>query len=237
MPTDEQPGHLQLIATADGSNTIYNSHVGENYHSRNGALQESRHVFINQGLQYFLEHSGNLAPSVSVLEVGFGTGLNFLLSADYCTQQQIQLYYTGVEAYPLSNDLISQTGYDNYVPGEIWDAFIASYRQSMTSVVQLNDYCQLQIAARKLADYRNEHLFDVIYFDAFASAHQPEMWEEAAITHTLKFLKPGGVFVTYAITGNLKRIIKSLGLKVQKAPGAPGKREMLRAVSVEVSSE
>jgi tRNA U34 5-methylaminomethyl-2-thiouridine-forming methyltransferase MnmC len=231
MHSDEQPGHLQIVTTADGSNTIYNAHVGENYHSRNGALQESRHVFIQEGLQYFLENTTDLTPAVSILEVGFGTGLNFLLSADFCTEQQLQLHYTGIEAYPLTTEMISKTGYEQYISPSIWTNFLDSYRQSLVSPVKLNTYCQLQIAARKLVDFRSDQQFDVIYFDAFASAHQPEMWDEAAITHTLKFLKPGGVFVTYAITGNLKRTIKAYGLKVQKAPGAPGKREMLRAVS------
>jgi tRNA U34 5-methylaminomethyl-2-thiouridine-forming methyltransferase MnmC len=232
MHSDEQPGHLQIVTTADGSNTIYNAHVGENYHSRNGALQESRHVFIQQGLQYFLDNVADITPTVSILEIGFGTGLNFLLSADFCTRQQLQLYYTGIEAYPLTAETIGKTGYDQYISSSIWTSFLNSYRQSLVSPVKLNTYCQLQIAARKLLDFRSDNQFDVIYFDAFASAHQPEMWDEAAITHTLKFLKPGGIFVTYAITGNLKRIIKALGLKVEKAPGAPGKREMLRAISV-----
>jgi tRNA U34 5-methylaminomethyl-2-thiouridine-forming methyltransferase MnmC len=228
----DHQGHLQIVTTADGSNTIHNALVGENYHSRHGALQESLHVFINSGLAYFLEHTPEIAPAVSVLEVGFGTGLNFLLSADYCTKRRVTLHYTGIEAYPLSADMATKTGYDQYVSPDIWASFASSYRQSLMSVVQLNDYCQLQIAGRKLADFRSEVQYDVIYFDAFASVHQPEMWEEDAITHTLKFLKPGGVFVTYAITGNLKRIIKGLGLKVQKVPGAPGKREMLRALSL-----
>jgi tRNA U34 5-methylaminomethyl-2-thiouridine-forming methyltransferase MnmC len=231
MSLDEQPAHLQIVTTADGSNTIYNSHVGENYHSRHGALQESRHVFIQSGLQYFLNSSVNIPPVITVLEVGFGTGLNFLLSADFCTQEQVLLNYTGIEAYPLSNGLISQTGYDQYVPPAIWQSFLDSYWQSLLGPVKISPVCQLQIAARKLMDFRSEERFDVIYFDAFAAAHQPEMWGEETIIHTLKFLKPGGVFVTYAITGNLKRTIKALGLKVEKAPGAPGKREMLRAVS------
>ena len=96
---NDQPNHLQLVATADGSNTIYNAQVGENYHSRHGALQESKHVFLNAGLAYFISTSA--AKNVSVLEVGLGTGLNFLLTADYCTQNGIQLNYTGIEAYPL----------------------------------------------------------------------------------------------------------------------------------------
>lgn len=218
---------LEIVRTEDGSNTIYNSEVGENYHSRHGALQESRHVFLKSGLEYFL--SANKTDNVSILEVGFGTGLNFLLSADYCTAQNINLEYTGIEAYPLSNEMIAQTGYDEYITLSLWQQFVSNYSDSLNHSVEINQNCKLQIAHCKLEDFRSEVKYDIIYFDAFAVAHQPEMWNEAAITHTLKFLKPGGIFVTYAITGNLKRIIKGLGLRVEKAPGAPGKREMLRA--------
>jgi len=229
---------LEIVRTEDGSNTIFNSEVGENYHSRHGALQESRHVFLKSGLQYFFEQTNKVAPTggdlegagVSILEVGFGTGLNFLLSADYCIAQNIALDYTGIEAYPVPEDMIAQTGYDEYVSVAIWDQFIVLYPGSLQHPVELNKNCKLQIANCKLNDFASERQYDVIYFDAFAAAYQPEMWDEAAITHTLQFLKPGGVFVTYAITGNLKRTIKSLGLKVEKAPGAPGKREMLRAL-------
>jgi len=221
--------HLSLRPTADGSNTIYNAHVGDNYHSRNGALQESRHVFLQSGLLYFLEARLSRPSSVSILEVGFGTGLNFLLSADFCNKEQILLNYTGIEAYPLSKELISQTGYGDYVADNTWTPFLHSYLQLLGKPITLNAFAQLAIAPVKLMDFSSVEKFDVIYFDAFAVAHQPEMWDDAAIAHTLQFLKPGGVFVTYAITGNLKRSIKALGLKVEKAPGAPGKREMLRA--------
>lgn len=218
---------LEIVRTEDGSNTIYNSEVGENYHSKHGALQESRHVFLRSGLEYFL--SINNTNSVSILEVGFGTGLNFLLSADYCTTQNITLDYIGIEAYPVPESMIAQTGYDEYVSPEIWKQFISLYPGSLRHPVELNKNCQLQIANCKLNDFSSDRKYDIIYFDAFAVSYQPEMWDEAAITHTLRFLKPGGIFVTYAITGNLKRTIKGLGLKVEKAPGAPGKREMLRA--------
>nr|WP_067056144.1 tRNA (5-methylaminomethyl-2-thiouridine)(34)-methyltransferase MnmD [Mucilaginibacter sp. L294] len=231
MGTDQSASHLQIVTTADGSNTIYNALVGENYHSRNGALQESLHVFVQSGLEYFLENSNTNNNDVSILEVGFGTGLNFLLTANVCTQQQINLIYTGIEAYPLTDEMLSQTGYGQYVPAPVWQSMLQNYRASLKSLTQLNNYVQLQIAPTALADFTSLIKYDIIYFDAFAVAHQPEMWSEEAITHTLKFLKPGGVFVTYAITGNLKRTIKALGLKVEKAPGAPGKREMLRAVS------
>ncbi|MGZ3776665.1 MAG: tRNA (5-methylaminomethyl-2-thiouridine)(34)-methyltransferase MnmD [Mucilaginibacter sp.] len=219
---------LEFVVTADGSKTIYNSEVGENYHSRHGALQESRHVFLRSGLEHFL--ANNQVQEISVLEVGFGTGLNFLLSADHCIDNKVKLNYTGIEAYPLTAEMISQTGYDHYIPPITWKSFIEQYPNSLTDLVQVGQYCWLEIANCKLLDFKSDKQYDVIYFDAFASIHQPEMWNEDAISHTLNFLKPGGVFVTYAITGNLKRIIKSLGLRVEKAPGAPGKREMLRAI-------
>jgi tRNA U34 5-methylaminomethyl-2-thiouridine-forming methyltransferase MnmC len=223
---------LQIVKTADGSNTIYNAQVGENYHSKHGALQESRHVFVNSGLQYFLDRVGDLEMPVSVLEVGFGTGLNFLLSADCCDQKYISLNYTGIEAYPLTKEMISQTGYDQYIPAKLWQQFIEQYPDALSGEAFINPNCKLQIAHCQLLHFQSAQLYDIIYFDAFAAAYQPEMWDETAIGHTIQYLKPGGVFVTYAITGNLKRALKVLGCKVEKAPGAPGKREMLRAVKI-----
>jgi len=220
---------LEIVKTADGSNTIFNTEVGEHYHSTHGALQESRHVFIHSGLAYFLENNP-AANSVSILEVGFGTGLNFLLSTDYCAHRNISLDYIGIEAYPLSPEMISTTDYDQYLSAETWKIFKENYQQALRVTTELKSNCKLQITNCKLQDFRSDRQFDLIYFDAFASARQPEMWEESAIGHTIKFLKPGGVFVTYAITGNLKRALKALGCKVEKVPGAPGKREMLRAV-------
>ena len=219
---------LSFVTTADGSKTIYNSLVGENYHSTHGALQESKHVFLGAGLQYFLAH--NHQKEISILEVGFGTGLNFLLSADYCTGKQVKLDYTGIEAYPLNEEMIGQTGYEEYVPDDVWSNFIKTYSLSLKQPVIINPLCQLQIAGCELLNFTSESQYDVIYFDAFASARQPEMWDEKSISHTIGFLKPGGIFVTYAITGNLKRTLKGLSLKVEKVPGAPGKREMLRAI-------
>ncbi len=221
---------LQLIQTADGSNTIFNSEIGENYHSKHGALQESQHVFLKSGLQYFL--SVKKASQVSILEVGSGTGLNFLLSADYCTQQQIKLDYVGIEAFPLNTELISQTGYEQYISKELWESFQGMYPSTINHKVKINVFCQLELVHRELLNFESPQLFDIVYFDAFAAVHQPEMWSEEAIAHTVLFLKPGGVFVTYAITGNLKRQLKAMNFKVEKVPGAPGKREMLRATKL-----
>ncbi|WP_295720860.1 tRNA (5-methylaminomethyl-2-thiouridine)(34)-methyltransferase MnmD [Mucilaginibacter sp.] len=219
---------LTIVTTADGSKTIYNAQVGELYHSRNGALQESQHVFVNSGLSYFLADTG--VNVVSILEVGFGTGLNFLLSADLCIAKKIQLNYTGIEAYPLTSQMMAQTGYDEYTSPQLWQTYLEKYPEALQTKVNLVNYIQLNIAGETLLNFKVDEKYDIIYFDAFAASRQPEMWEEEAINHVVNFLKPGGVFVTYAITGNLKRMLKALGLKIEKAPGAAGKREMLRAV-------
>lgn len=220
--------NLSIVTTADGSKTIYNAEVSELYHSRNGALQESRHVFVNSGLRYFLQN--NNINEVSILEVGFGTGLNFLLSADECIAKAIQLNYTGIEAYPLTPEMMAQTGYNEYVSPQLWQPYLEHYPEALLTKVNPINHCRLEIAKAKLLDFKTDEQYDIIYFDAFAASRQPEMWEETAINHVISFLKPGGVFVTYAITGNLKRMLKALGLKIEKAPGAAGKREMLRAV-------
>jgi tRNA U34 5-methylaminomethyl-2-thiouridine-forming methyltransferase MnmC len=145
MKPEEQQSHLQIVTTADGSNTIYNAQVGENYHSKHGALQESRHVFLQSGLEYFLEHSNGVNDSVSILEVGFGTGLNYLLTADYCLTQQIKLHYTGIEAYPLTAAMLGATGYEQYVAATTWTSFLTAYQQALTEVVRVGDYVELQV--------------------------------------------------------------------------------------------
>ena len=223
--------HLSFVTTGDGSISIYNASVGENYHSKHGALREAQHVFLKSGLQYFLEH--HPVQKVRVLEVGLGTGLNFLLTADFCTEQKITLDYTGIEAHPLPMDMISQTGYGEYVTPEIWNSFLENYPESINQSTAINSYCHLHTAHTPLDQFDSAERYDVLYFDAFAAIHQPEMWEFAALEHITRFLKPNGVFVTYAITGNLKRTMKALGFSIEKAPGAPGKREMLRAVKME----
>ena len=222
--------HLSFALTADGSKTIFNEKVGEHYHSRHGALQESKHVFLHTGLQYLLDR--DKTKNASILEVGFGTGLNFLVTADFCTEHQIKLNYTGIEAYPLKKEMICQTAYDQYVPEVLWQNFINRYENALIQQVEINSNCKLQIEPVKMLDFHSDQLFELIYFDAFAAIHQPEMWNLESLKHICSYLKKDGVFVTYAITGNLKRTMKELGFTIEKAPGAPGKNEMLRAVKM-----
>lgn len=219
---------MDYVITGDGSKTLYNEQVGEHYHSKHGALQEAKHVFLKSGLQFYLNQEPT--DAVSILEIGFGTGLNFILTADYCFAQQIKLDYCGIEAFPLDLTVIEQMEYNNFVAENVWNDFVPKYNMALKGEHTINELITLQVAHQKVLEFETEKMFDVIYFDAFAAVHQPEMWSDETLTHVTKFLKPGGVFVTYAITGNLKRSMKALGFAIEKAPGAPGKREMLRAI-------
>ncbi|RZL47513.1 MAG: tRNA (5-methylaminomethyl-2-thiouridylate)-methyltransferase [Pedobacter sp.] len=217
-----------LTKTADGSNTLFNETIGEHYHSAHGALQESKHVFIAAGLEFAIER--NPDQDIKVLEVGFGTGLNFILSFAHCEENNIKLNYTGIEAFPLTRDVIAETGYDKYLPNGVWTDFIENYEKALTTSQKLSSHCELTIAHTTLTEFKTNELFDVVYYDAFSVQHQPEMWTNEMIAHACSFIKPGGIFVSYAITGNLKRAVKACGFTIEKLPGAPGKREMLRAV-------
>jgi len=214
--------------TGDGSKTIFNAEVGECYHSKHGAVQESKHVFIKMGLEFLVEQ--NKPQAISILEIGFGTGLNFLQTLEYMDGKSIPLHYLGVEAYPLPIAALQQIGYDKAVQAHNWDLLIQNYENCLLQEQQLTACLRLEIAAVKILSLPVQAKFDLIYFDAFAAIHQPEMWSDETLAHVTGFLKPGGVFVTYAITGNLKRSMKALGFSIQKVPGAPGKREMLRAI-------
>lgn len=222
-----QVNALQLVETADGSTTIFDTIIGEHYHSRHGALQESRHVFLNEGLLHFLNDQDK--SDLAILEVGLGAGLNFLLSADFCLTHGINLNYVGIEPFPLPSSFVCQTGYVHYISDELWYSFIEKYELSVNNVMSINKFCQLQIAHCYLLAFQSEQRFDIIYFDAFSAIHQPDMWSFESIEHACRFLKPGGLFVTYAITGHLKRSLKKMGFSIEKVPGPPGKREMLRA--------
>ncbi len=240
VDNNSNKNNLELVKTNDGSVTIYHPGIGEHYHSHHGALQESKHVFLCSGLQFFLAKNAKKAEitteSVSILELGFGTGLNYLLTADYCSKNDITLRYTGIERYPLPQELMNKTGYSDFVAKDLANNFQLKYpailtNDSIQNGVEILDNSFLKIRVLDAIEFISDQTFDVLYFDAFSAIHQPEMWTKELLAHLCNFLNPGGVFVTYAITGNLKRILKSLGFQIEKAPGAPGKREMLRAIA------
>jgi tRNA U34 5-methylaminomethyl-2-thiouridine-forming methyltransferase MnmC len=218
----------KIITTADGSNTLFNDTIGEHYHSTHGAVQESEHVFIDAGLKYATTKFPD--QQISIFEVGFGTGLNFLLTLAHCKANNISLNYTGVEAFPITKEELMKTDYQKYVTEEIWTALLDNYEPAMTGQVNLFSGQKLSILLKTFQEVEPTATYHLIYYDAFSVRHQAEMWTDEVISHAAEFLLPGGIFVTYAITGKLKRALKTLGFTIQKLPGAAGKREMLRAI-------
>jgi len=166
------------------------------------------------------------------LEVGFGTGLNFLLTTDEAVKNGFGLDYCGIEAFPLAEETVFATGYGDFVSPAVWSAFEEGYGAALKGEAPLAPGVKWQIAACKALDFRTEKTFDLLYFDAFAAVRQPEMWTAETLGHVCQYLRPGGLFVTYAITGNLKRNMRELGFDIEKIPGPPGKREMLRGFKV-----
>jgi tRNA U34 5-methylaminomethyl-2-thiouridine-forming methyltransferase MnmC len=148
-------------------------------------------------------------------------------------QETIKLNYKGIEAFPVPSKIISESGYEAFVHDKsLWKSYKDNYDELIKgdSNIQMNPLVNLSMERNPVMESQPIPAFDIVYYDAFAPATQPEMWSTETISHVVKFLKPGGMFVTYSITGNLKRILVSLGFTIEKPKGAAGKREMLRAI-------
>jgi tRNA U34 5-methylaminomethyl-2-thiouridine-forming methyltransferase MnmC len=220
--------NIQLIQTADGSSSLLNVALNETYHSTHGAIQESAHVFIKNGLQFFVEKKHN--SSVSVFEVGFGTGLNALLALLFSKEKNIQVDYTSIEAFPIDWETARQLNYPAQLNG-VENHFAQLHEVEWNKKIKITDSFSLLKVKTNIQNFDSlVNQFDVIFFDAFAPAKQPEMWELPVLEKVTRSLKSNGVFVTYCAQGQLKRNLKSLGLVVESLPGPPGKREMVRAM-------
>lgn len=215
---------IKIIVTGDGSHSLFNEALDETYHSRHGALQESLHVFIVHGFRYFVQKQKS--KSVSILEVGFGTGLNALLTLAEAIESDISVAYTSLETYPLSEEVWVKLNYP-----DTHNRFKELHRAEWEKWSQINSQFKLLKLEKSLQDVElDSQPYDLIYFDAFAPTKQPELWELKVLEKVVKTLKSGGMFVTYCAKGQLKRDLKSLGLIVESLPGPPGKREMVRAL-------
>ncbi len=218
----------EVILTADGSKTIYIPEMDENYHSTNGALQEALHVFIQNGIRTL-----NPTAEITVFEMGFGTGLNALLTLVEAVNSDRTINYIGIEAYPVELELIKDISYEHLVDKQFTESFSLMHSLSWGEKHSFLTNFTFQKIHAKIQDYHPAKSFaDIVFFDAFGPKVQQEVWTIDVLKKMYDMLKPNGILVTYCAMGQMKRDLKSLGFKVEGLPGPPGKREMTRAVKL-----
>ncbi|MCU0356688.1 MAG: tRNA (5-methylaminomethyl-2-thiouridine)(34)-methyltransferase MnmD [Cyclobacteriaceae bacterium] len=216
---------IEIISTQDGSHTLRLAALNETYHSIHGAVQESKHVFIRHGFEAKVLQGNH---DLHILEVGFGTGLNALLTVHASRQHHVKVYYHSLEAYPLDEAIWSQLNY----PGETErNVFHQLHRVEWNHWNSITENFEFFKDTNKLEDaLLQATTYDLVYFDAFAPEKQPEMWTIAVFQKIYDAMKPGATLVTYCAKGQVKRDLKSIGFTVEALPGPPGKREMIRAI-------
>jgi tRNA U34 5-methylaminomethyl-2-thiouridine-forming methyltransferase MnmC len=222
----ENKGIMQLIITSDGSHTLYLPEMDEQYHSVNGAITESEYVYINMGFNYFP------GKNPKVFEVGFGTGLNCLLTALQAEKSKRPTNYISIEKYPLEKYIIEELNYGNLISLEAKDIFNKIHNCKWNEFVPVSKYFNLYKIKGDLIDidlnpFEN---CNVVYFDAFAPDKQPEIWTPEIFRKVYNIISPGGLLVTYSAKGEVRRQMAACGLEMERLPGPPGKNEMLRAI-------
>jgi tRNA U34 5-methylaminomethyl-2-thiouridine-forming methyltransferase MnmC len=222
--------NIKIITTEDGSHSLYHEGLKETYHSFHGALQESIHVFIEKGLRFWRTKSG-LPKQVNIFEVGFGTGLNALLAAQFAIENEVNIKFTTIEPFPLAMEVIKQLNYASSIgQDDLNDVFEELHTSKWEEKVKINSFFSIHKINTKLEDFQTNEKFDVLFFDAFAPSKQAELWMAALMQKCFNLLKVGGVFTTYSAKGQLKRDLKSVGFEVETLPGPPGKKEMVRGI-------
>ena len=220
---------ISRLDTQDGSHTLLSEKFGVSYHSKYGAIQESRHVFIEAGLHLKLP----VQKHIRILEMGFGTGLNALLSAAAIADRDNSISYHTVDAYPISPEEAETLNYPDLLAPYFAEAK-TFFRQMHTlpwgEEQQLGSNFSLLKLQQKLEEVDLDGPYDLIYFDAFAPSAQPELWSAEVLEKVVASMAPKAVFVTYCAKGVVKRTLRDLGLTVEGIPGPPGKREMTRAI-------
>jgi len=214
----------EIVKTSDGSTTIHLPDWNENYHSTHGAIQESNHVFIDKGFSVVLK------PEISILEIGFGTGLNCFLTILAAEKRKIEVNYVGVEAYPVTAKEAEQLNYVSELGVvEKQSVFNQLHGVSWGGNHQVLTGFSLEKRHQFFKEITDQNIFDLVYFDAFGAAHQPELWTKEVFETMFNAMKENGVLVTYCAKGSVRRAMQEVGFTVERLDGPPGKREMLRA--------
>jgi len=207
--------------TEDGSHTLFIPEMDEHFHSTHGAIQESMHVFIENGLKQ------TYSDKLTIFEVGFGTGLNALLTL--LNGSHIPIDYYSIEKYPLSKDEFASLNYAKKLHADCSEVFQALHECAWDQLIEITPNFRLHKINGDLQNISLEPLplFDLIYFDAFAPSKQPEMWQEAMLKKIATHTKKGGIFSTYTAKGDVRRSLIRLGFNTKRIPGPPGKKEIL----------
>ena len=223
---------IEILKTADGSPTLYLPELDETYHSRHGSVQEARHVFIEHGLNFVIREQKNeesADTTIQLLEVGFGTGLNALLTFQEAIQNPaLHIAYTSYETHPIAESIWSQLNYINEPNAS--ESYATLMQAPWNQNTPLHSNFEILKIDKAIQALEAKEQFDLIYFDAFGPRAQAEMWDVSVFQLLHRALKPSGVLVTYCAMGQFKRDLKSLGFVVERLPGPPGKREMTRAI-------
>jgi len=228
---------VEIITTGDGSHTLFSEQFNEIYHSRHGAIQESRHVYVMQGLDYVLSsplgEDARRADGVAVriLEIGFGTGLNTLLTMLEAEKRNLRVEYTALELYPVAIETIKELNYTQQLGYEYcYGPYHSLHLVRWNEMHELTHYFSFKKVNESVFTYHiSLATYHLIYFDAFAPNHQPEMWTAEVFQKMYDSLVPGGILVTYCSKGDVQRAMKVAGFTEEKLQGPPGKKEMLRA--------
>lgn len=219
---------LKLIKTDDGSFTLFVSELNEHYHSTFGAVNESRHIFINAGFNYFK----NISEQINIFELGFGTGLNAFLTLFRARKNKQKVNYTAIEPDPLNKNLFPRLNYFDFIKDKNAEKiFLRLHQNDRNKHTEISKGFFLLKIKSKIEDVILESdKYHLVYFDAFAPKVQPELWTEQIFQKVYNSMRNNGVLVTYSAKGMVKRNMISAGFKVEKLPGPRGKREFIRAV-------
>lgn len=217
----------EIFLTQDGSHSIFSSQFGVSYHSKYGALQETEHVFIREGLYPAMLGRENL----DILEIGFGSGLNALVTCREAIAREWSIRYETWEAFPLPEEQVVRLNFSQVLQApELQDTFLAMHRLEAGAWHELFPNFQFRRIAQRFEALEAVDEFDLVYYDAFAPSAQPELWELPVLEKVARSLRPGGMLVTYSAKGAFKRHMKSLGFRIESPSGPPGKREMTRCI-------
>lgn len=215
---------LRIFTTNDGSTSLKDERINETYHSDKGAAQESMHVFIQNGLFHQANGSGRV---LNILEMGFGTGLNALLSFIH-RPPHLTLDYTSVEAFPVQHDLLEKLNYSSFL--QVNEQTAREIMLAPYNIISTVDACFLLHKVQSTFQaFETDKTFDLVYYDAFGPKIQPELWDLFCMEKCYRLLRPGGVLVTYCAQGQFRRNLKAAGFTIEKLAGPPGKREITRA--------